>query len=329
MDIILVSNRSAKVYTLRLSKFRLVLLSILALSLFLGGIFTAQYILVRMQPGSLSNEMRTWLASALVDDQQKQDSYLREGMNTMAMRLGQMQAQLLRLDNLGARLAKLSGLKPEELPFDQLPGQGGPYIPNTDIPNEHRFISPNGASGITHELTKNKDVSWVNLNQQLGNLSALLNDRNDKLVALETLLLQTQFNNKQILSVRPINNGWSSSNFGWRIDPFTGMNAMHEGVDYVVPEGTVIRAAASGIVVYSGAHPQYGNMIEIDHGTEIVTRYAHASKLLAQVGQVVRRGQEIAQVGSTGRSTGNHLHFEVRYKGVAQNPIRFLKDAQS
>ena len=327
MDIILVSNRSAKVYTLRLSSSRLALLSILALSLFLVAIFTAQYIIVRMQPDSLSNGMRDWLASAQVDNQQKQDSYLREGMNTMAMRLGQMQAQLLRLDSLGARLAKLSGLKPEELPFDQVPGQGGPYIPN--IPNEHRFMSPNGTSGISDELTKKNDLSWIHLNQQLGDLSVLLNDRNDKLVALETLLLQTQLNNKQILSVRPINNGWSSSNFGWRIDPFTGMNAMHEGVDYVVPEGTTIRAAASGMVVYSGVHPQYGNMIEIDHGTEIVTRYAHASKLLAQVGQVVRRGQEIAKVGSTGRSTGNHLHFEVRYKGIAQNPIRFLKDAQS
>ena len=328
MDIILVSNRSAKVYTLRLSSFRLVLLSILALSLFLVGIIAAQYLIVRLQPGSVSNEMRAWLASSQMDDQQKQDSYLREGMNTMAMRLGQMQAQLLRLDNLGARLAKLSGLKPEELPFDQVPAQGGPYIPNQDIQNDNGFTGLKGTSGINHESTKN-DASWINLNQRLDNLSALLNDRNDKLVALETLLLQTQFNNKQILSVRPINNGWSSSNFGWRIDPFTGMNAMHEGVDYVVPEGTAIRAAASGIVVYSGAHPQYGNMIEIDHGTEIVTRYAHASKLLAQVGQVVRRGQEIAQVGSTGRSTGTHLHFEVRYKGVAQNPIRFLKDAQS
>ena len=329
MDIILVSNRSAKVYTLRLSRSRLALLSILALILFLVGIIAAQYLIVRLQPSSLSNGMRDWLAGSQVDDQQKQDSYLREGMNTMAMRLGQMQAQLLRLDNLGARLAKLSGLKPEELTFDQVPGQGGPYIPNNnkEIPHDNNFTGPNGTFGINHGSTKN-DASWINLNQQLGTLSALLNDRNDKLVALETLLLQTQFNNKQILSVRPINNGWSSSNFGWRIDPFTGMNAMHEGVDYVVPEGTAIRAAASGMVVYSGAHPQYGNMIEIDHGTEIVTRYAHASKLLAQVGQVVRRGQEIAQVGSTGRSTGTHLHFEVRYKGIAQNPIRFLKDAQ-
>ena len=104
---------------------------------------------------------------------------------------------------------------------------------------------------------------------------------------------------------------------------------MHEGVDFVVPQGTPVMAAASGIVVYSEYHEQYGNMVEIDHGHDIVTRYAHASRLLVKVGQIVRRGQEIAKVGSTGRSTGNHMHFEVRYKGIAQNPDRLLKNAES
>ena len=104
---------------------------------------------------------------------------------------------------------------------------------------------------------------------------------------------------------------------------------MHEGVDFVVPEGSPILASADGVVVYSDYHPQYGNMIELDHGNDFVTRYAHASRLLVKVGQIVRRGQEIAKVGNTGRSTGNHLHFEVRYKGLAQNPTRFLQSAAS
>jgi murein DD-endopeptidase MepM/ murein hydrolase activator NlpD len=104
---------------------------------------------------------------------------------------------------------------------------------------------------------------------------------------------------------------------------------MHEGVDYMVAAGTPITASAGGVVAYSDKHPQYGNMVEIDHGNDIITRYAHASRLMVKVGQVVRRGDKIAEVGSTGRSTGSHLHFEVRYKGIAQNPVRFLRKAAS
>jgi murein DD-endopeptidase MepM/ murein hydrolase activator NlpD len=130
-------------------------------------------------------------------------------------------------------------------------------------------------------------------------------------------------------SIPPVHTGFYSSNFGWRIDPFTGVSAMHEGVDFMADAGTPIYASAGGVVDYAALHPQYGNMVEIDHGNDIVTRYAHASKLLVKVGQVVRRGEKIAEVGSTGRSTGNHLHFEVRYKGIAQNPVRFLEKATS
>ena len=123
----------------------------------------------------------------------------------------------------------------------------------------------------------------------------------------------------------PVAMGWNESNFGWRIDPFTGQNAMHEGTDFMVDSGTPIHAAAGGVVVVAQFHPQYGNMIDIDHGNGFTTRYAHASKLLVKVGDVVQRGAVIALSGSTGRSTGPHVHFEVRYKGVAQNPNRFLQ----
>ena len=305
MNIILVSNRFAKAHSIQLNGVHLLIAALLVSGLFLAAVFSAQYLIVRFQPGALSTDMRNWLASVQAEGQQKQQSYFREGMDTMATRLGQMQSQLLRLDTLGARLAKLSGIKPQEFSFDQIPAQGGPYIPPAPMQQE---------------------VSLVNMDQQLSSLSVLLNDRNDKLVALETLVVQDRLNKKLLPSVAPISEGWFSSNFGWRIDPFTGQNAMHEGVDYVMPQGTPIKAAIGGIVVYASLHPQYGNMVEIDHGNDVVTRYAHASKLLVRVGQVVRRGQEIAEVGSTGRSTGNHLHFEVRFKGIAQNPQRFLKD---
>jgi murein DD-endopeptidase MepM/ murein hydrolase activator NlpD len=131
---------------------------------------------------------------------------------------------------------------------------------------------------------------------------------------------------KQLLPTElPVSVGWYSSNFGWRIDPFTGWNAFHEGMDFMAPEGEAITAAAGGVVVYAEPHPQYGNMIEIDHGNGLITRYAHASKLIAKVGDVVLRGQKIAEVGNTGRSTGTHLHFEVRQWGAPQNPARFLQ----
>jgi len=293
MDIILVSNRFAKARSITLNG-KHVLFGMCAL---ISALFVAQYYLARLYPE---------ISGAQANGQQNQQTYLRDGMSALAVRIGQMQAQLLRLDALGARLAKMSGMKPQEFNFEQAPPQGGPFVP-----------------------APQRDISKANLEQQLNELSALLNDRTDKLVVMETLLMQDSLDKRKFPSVAPVSGGDYSSNFGWRIDPFTGENAMHEGVDFMAPEGTPIVASAAGVVVYSGLHPQYGNMVEIDHGNDIVTRYGHASRLLVKVGQVVRSGQEIAEVGSTGRSTGSHLHFEVRYKGIAQNPRRFLESAAS
>lgn len=307
MDIILVSGGSAKTRSFSLTGFHIFAAITLAFALFIGAVLSAQYAIVRLQPGGVSDDLRTWLASAQQYEQQKQQSYMRESMDAMAKRLGQMQAQLLRLDTLGARLAKISGMKPQEFSFEQLPGQGGPYIP----------------------APLQSDVSLSSMDKQLAALTSLVSDRSDKLVALETLLMQNSLGKNMLPSLAPATDAWYSSNFGWRIDPFTGKNAMHEGVDFMVPAGTKVYASAGGVVVYAENHPQYGNMIEIDHGRDIVTRYAHTSKMLVKVGQMVRRGQEIALSGSTGRSTGPHLHFEVRYKGNAQNPSRFIQKSTS
>jgi murein DD-endopeptidase MepM/ murein hydrolase activator NlpD len=295
MDIILVSNRFAKARSITLNGKHVLLAVILTFIVLLMAVPVAQNALARLQPE---------LLGALSEGQLKQQSYMHDGLNALAVRVGQMQAQLLRLDSLGARLAKLSGMTPKEFNFDQAPPQGGPYLPSGQ-----------------------KEISMSSLEQQLATLSTLLNDRNDKLMALETLMLQNSLDKQKFPSVAPVEIGDYSSNFGWRIDPFTGKNAMHEGVDFMAPEGTPIMSSAAGIVVFAGFHPQYGNMVDVDHGNDIITRYGHASKLLVTVGQVVKSGQQIAEVGSTGRSTGNHLHFEVRYKGIAQNPRRFLDSA--
>ena len=309
MNIILVSHRFAKARSITIGSTQLLVISLVVLVLFLAAVISAQYVIIRFQPEALSSGIRAWLSTVQTEDQLKRQTYMREGMDTMAKRLGQMQAELQRLDALGVRLAKLSGMKPQEFDFTKPPAQGGPLIP---------ILPPT-----------QQNVSLDSMDQQLSNLSVLLSDRNDKLVALEPLLKQDILSKKRFISAMPIKGGWYSSNFGWRIDPFNGHNAMHEGVDYVMPEGSPIYAAAGGIVVYSAYHVQYGNMVEIDHGNDVITRYAHASRRLVQVGQVVRRGQEVAKVGSTGRSTGNHLHFEVRFKGAAQNPTRFLSSADS
>ncbi|MBU0689446.1 MAG: M23 family metallopeptidase [Gammaproteobacteria bacterium] len=307
MNIILVSNSSAKARSLTLTGTHMLAAALVALGLFVAAVLMAQYAIVRFQSGTISNELKAWLASAQDEELRKQELFMRQSLDAMAVRLGQMQAQLQRLDGLGARLAKLSGMNPQEFSFGQQPAQGGPLL---TVPPQ-------------------QDISLETMLQQLGDLNSLLGDRSDKLVALETLLQQDKLDKKMLPSVAPITVSWYSSNFGWRIDPFTGKNAMHEGVDYMVPAGTPVYASAGGVVVFAGLHPQYGNMVEIDHGNQIITRYAHASKLLVKVGEVVRRGHEIAKVGSTGRSTGNHLHFEVRYRGTAQNPVRFLQKAAS
>jgi len=304
MNIIIVSNRLAKTRTrsITLGGRQILLLMPLLLGLLLVAAFTLQYLVIRFAPEGLTDEMRILLSEVRSAEQQKQEAYLRSSLDAMAARVGQMQAQLQRLDTLGTRLSKLSGMKPEEFQFAQQLGQGGPLIA---LPAQ--------------------EISVSGLDQQLNRLSQVINDRSDKLLALETMLLQNQLSRKLLPSIPPVGEVTNASNFGWRIDPFTGGGAMHEGVDYMVSAGTPIHASAGGVVAYADAHPQYGNMVELDHGKGIITRYAHASRLLVKVGQVVRRGEKIAEVGSTGRSTGNHLHFEVRYQGVAQNPVRFLK----
>lgn len=228
--------------------------------------------------------------------------YLQENLNTMSVKLGQMQAQLMRLDALGERLAKSAGVKPDEFRFGDLPGRGG----------AESSLPP-------------RDMSLADFKRQLGALGKALGERTDTFGVLESRVMQDSLKKLAMPSLAPVSTTWFSSNFGWRIDPFNGRQAFHEGVDFMAEAGTPVVSAATGLVVYSGYHPQYGNMVEVDHGNDLVSRYAHASALLVKVGDAVLKGQRIALVGSTGRSTGPHLHFEVRQNGAPQNPERFLR----
>ncbi|MGH8751402.1 MAG: M23 family metallopeptidase, partial [Burkholderiales bacterium] len=301
MNIILVSGNLGRSKTITLSHSRIVLMAVLA---FIGIVVFAialHYLTLRHAAEIKSPYLQSLLVSVQEQELLKQKTYLSENLDAMAVKLGQMQAQLLRLDALGDRLAKQAGFKPQEFMFDQLPGRGG------------------ALSGAPQ-----REITLGEFNQQMERLSRELSDRTDKLGILETALMQDRLKQKLIPSVPPVNTGWFSSNFGWRIDPFTGLNAFHEGVDFMSEIGSTVVAAAGGVVVYSGSHPEYGNMIEVDHGNGLLTRYAHLSQRLVKMGDVVLRGGKIGEVGNTGRSTGPHLHFEVRFKGAPQNPVRFL-----
>jgi len=144
---------------------------------------------------------------------------------------------------------------------------------------------------------------------------------------LEAQLFEQAVKKKMIPTIMPVKAPYNASSFGRRIDPFNGQWAMHEGIDFIADYGSQIVAAAGGVVIFAGFHPQYGYMIDIDHGNDLVTRYAHTSKIVVREGDLVQRGRKIGEVGTTGRSTGPHLHFEVRFRGAAQNPLKFLTSA--
>ena len=301
MNIILVPGHLAKSRTISLSALQLTGLAValLLLPVMLGAFL---YGLAASHGAGVSGAF-----SAVTSQQsaKKNSDYVHVNLNAMAIRLGKMQSQLLRLDALGERLAKSAGVKREEFRFDQPPGRGG--------------AEPSVAA---HDLSLN------DFGKQLEILAVQLDDRADRLGILEAMVLQDGLKRRALPSFAPLAGNWHSSNFGWRIDPFTGRETFHEGIDFPAQIGTPILAAAAGVVVNSEYHPQYGNMVEIDHGNGLISRYAHASARLVKIGDVVLAGQKIALVGSTGRSTGSHLHFEVRQKGVAQNPAKFLQAAR-
>ncbi|HTP48665.1 MAG TPA: M23 family metallopeptidase [Casimicrobiaceae bacterium] len=305
MNIIVVSDATARARTLTLDWRHWTFGGLGLLVLFFSFTLLINYFTLRYAASINHPLLQAILLADQREEAQKAQEAVQGHLNAMAVKLGDLQAQLLRLDGLGERLAKMAGLKPQELPPPlepgKAPGRGGP------APTLSRDLSVEEFSGLLSELSQQ------------------IEQRSDQLVVLEALLVNSSANKKFLPTLAPIEDGWFSSNFGWRIDPFSGQKAFHEGIDFPANVGTPIVAAASGKVIFADVHPQYGKMIEIDHGNGLVSRYAHASKLLVKEGDLVVRGQEIARVGATGRATGPHLHFEVRLNGVPQNPARFLQ----
>ncbi len=300
MNIILVSDSLAKSRSIALSQAQVLLL---AFGILLAGFFLAMatYVVTMKFAVDLRNPyLRTLLTALHEDDQKRSEAEMRENLNAMAARVGELQARILRLDAFGERLAKAAGIKREEFRFDEKPGQGGP--------------SP----------TAGRDLSVTEFNQMLGEIARILDDRSDKLGVLDSFLMDDRLARKTIPTTMPVEAGYYSSNYGYRLDPITGRSTFHTGVDIIAVPGVSVMAAAGGVVSTVAFVAEYGNIVEIDHDNGLTTRYAHLSKSLVKVGDVVMKGQVVARVGATGRVTGPHLHFEVREKGIPLNPNKFL-----
>jgi murein DD-endopeptidase MepM/ murein hydrolase activator NlpD len=220
---------------------------------------------------------------------------------TLATRVGRMQAQLIRLDALGKQLTEVAKLKRGEFDFDQEPAIGGPETG----PGEGPVVPA--------------------LDSMLDTMDAQIDDRRRQLTALQNLILTREFARQIVPGGRPVESGYISSLYGQRTDPFDGNQASHHGIDFAGAAGTRVLAVADGIVSHAGLDGAYGRLIEVTHGNGYVTRYGHNAKLLVKPGQTVKRGEPIALMGSTGRSTGTHLHFEVLRNGRQTNPLAFVR----
>ena len=231
------------------------------------------------------------------DEFEQRDRFMRENLDAMARKVGEMQARLVQLEALGERVSGLAGV------------------------NAGDIKAPPGRGGV---LVEGRSLSMEELQATLADLDKLTGQRTDLMTVMESRLFDQKIRKMMVPTQQPVLDGHLGSSFGWRIDPFTGRSALHTGLDFQAESGTTILAAAGGVVVSQEVHPAYGNLVEIDHGNELITRYAHASRVYVKKGDLIRRGQKIAEVGTSGRSTGPHLHFEVLVQGVPQDPQKFL-----
>jgi len=243
---------------------------------------------------TLFRQERQTLAATRMSAQQHLDA--------LALRLGQLQAHMIRLDALGERLTAIGKLDPDEFDFGAEPALGGPEEGS--------------------EMGEDAKVS--ELVADIERMVQIIDDRERKLDLLEDLIMNRKLEKELRPSGRPIRKGWISSFYGKRKDPFTGRTTMHKGMDFAAKEGSDVIAVASGLVTYAGERSGYGKLVEIRHGGGYSTRYGHNSEVLVSVGDRVSQGQVIAKMGSSGRSTGPHVHLEVLRNGVQVNPERYV-----
>jgi murein DD-endopeptidase MepM/ murein hydrolase activator NlpD len=303
MNLQLVTSRAGRTSEFDLSAPRnlFVVLGIALLAtagVFVAGLQLGRFIAGPMQGAALALEMDQQRLALNTARQQ-----LEGKVDALAMRVGTLNAHLIRLNALGRRVTDLAGLDRGEFDFDEAPPSGGPDEGDASL----------AGSAQVPELTAVLDA-----------LEGQLQDRQRQFLVLESLMSMRELGERILPGGLPLIGGWISSTFGNRLDPFTGHIAFHKGVDFVGRPGSRVLAVGPGVVSYSGYKSGYGYVVEITHPTGQLTRYGHNSRNLVRVGQTVTSGQPIAVIGSTGRSTGTHVHFEVEQDGKTVNPMRYL-----
>ena len=298
MNIILFTTKSGQVWNFELNLVHFGISVICGLAVVLAAVL---YTGIRIGGDELEY-VAVW--QDITRDQQEQiataHSAAQADLDALTLRIGQMQAQMLRLNALGERLVHQGDLDAGEFDFSSAPAVGGPQSP-----------------------LESESVQYPDFLSMLEDLGAEMDDREQKLSVLETLLMTRSLRDRVMPSGSPVEDGWLSSKYGKRNDPFTGKQDFHKGVDFAGKKGSSVVAVGDGVVTWSGERTGYGNLVEISHGDGYVTRYGHNQSHLVEVGETVRKGQKIALMGSSGRSTGPHVHFEVLRDGKTVNPDKY------
>ncbi len=301
MQVLITHGAMARTRAVRLSRFQL-LGALAAVCLLITLLSGTVYHFVFLKAAREGWPVVSQIVRLVVRDEiEQRDRFMRENLDAMAQRVGEMHAKLVRLEAMGERVSSMAGLKPDDLKLPKTPrmdGKGGPFVPAT-APSLEQL------QGVIVSMDASADLNT------------------DLFMFTESRLLEVRLKSLLVPNTKPVE-GPVGSGFGFRSDPFTSRAALHTGLDFPADHGTPIVASAGGLVVANEWHPEYGHVVEIDHGNGLSTRYAHCSKVLVSQGALVKRGQLIAEVGSSGRSTGAHLHFEVLVDGVPQDPARFL-----
>ncbi|MAT94705.1 MAG: hypothetical protein CME59_19200 [Halioglobus sp.] len=304
MKVILISGRHGGSRTLELGKWSRALLSLCCLGLPLGlvtwGYQAGQASEARSVRGAALDEMQDELQRQAEEFEELQALADRR-LQAMTLGLAELQARITRLDALGQHLTAMADLEEGEFDFSRVPALGGP------LAGEFSVDFDSGA-----------------LSAELDRFEAQLDDREQQLGILESLLSNRHLHDQRRLSGQPVAKGWISSRYGMRTDPFTGKQAMHHGIDFAGQEGSDVLAVAAGVVTWAGRRPGYGEMVEVSHGDGFVTRYSHNQQNLVEPGDFVRKGETIALMGSSGRSTGAHVHYEVYKHGRSVDPSSYL-----
>ena len=305
MKVILINRRHGGSRSIELGRWSRALLSLCCLGLPLGmvtvGYLAGQESEARSLKGAALGALQDELESQAQElAQLRQQSESR--LQGMTMTLAEFQARMTRLDALGEHLTAMADLEEGEFDFGQPPAMGGPLAGDFSV-----------------------EYQAMDIGSELGLFQQRLDDREQQLDILASLLTNRSLNEQVWLSGRPVEKGWISSDYGQRTDPFTGKQAMHDGIDFAGKEGSNVVAVAGGVVTWTGTQSGYGEMVEISHGDGFVTRYAHNKQNLVEPGDVVRKGQAIGIMGSSGRSTGAHVHFEVYKHGRAVDPSSYVR----